>query len=203
ANDALNAFYTIYLGRQELRKRWRESARLRAEATRDGIQPVEDEPWRWTRLVTPTSVLRGIWDFIVPVIIAIYAIVMLYSAIHTVAQGKTPPTLPREITLHPSPLQATLPAVSNADTTLLYILSTLAQTCAALAAFVGAVGLFRLQVLLGRHRAAERDVRGWTQLATGHDYSQIPMEEVLKRIEESEKAGNQSPHLKTAKEART
>lgn len=41
------------------------------------------------------------------------------------------------------------------ETTLLYTLSTLAQTCAALAAFVGAVGLFRLQIL--REQRKEED----------------------------------------------
>jgi hypothetical protein len=42
--------------------------------------------------------------------------------------------------------------VTDAETTLLYTLSTLAQTCAALAAFVGAVGLYRLQWLRARPR---------------------------------------------------
>jgi len=49
-------------------------------------------------------------------------------------------------------------AVSNAETTLLYILSTLAQTCAALAAFVGAVGLYRLQSLRNQRRDVYRDI---------------------------------------------
>jgi hypothetical protein len=42
--------------------------------------------------------------------------------------------------------------MTNAETTILYALSTLAQTCAALAAFVGAVGLYRLQALRDRRR---------------------------------------------------
>ena len=50
--------------------------------------------------------------------------------------------------------------MSAEETTLLYILSTLAQTCAALAAFVGAVGLFRLQLLREQRRETERDLRG-------------------------------------------
>lgn len=41
----------------------------------------------------------------------------------------------------------------------LYALSTLAQTCAALAAFVGAVGLFRLQSLKNAQQDAERKLR--------------------------------------------
>lgn len=46
------------------------------------------------------------------------------------------------------------------ETTVLYALSTLAQTCAALAAFVGAVGIFRLQVLREQRRETERELRG-------------------------------------------
>ena len=44
------------------------------------------------------------------------------------------------------------------ETTLLYALSTLAQTCAALAAFIGAVGLYRLQLLHGEGRAVYEDI---------------------------------------------
>ena len=86
---------------------------------------------------------------------------------------------------------------------MLYALSTLAQTCAALAAFVGAVGIFRLQVLRERYAALEREVRGWALEATRHDYWLMPMKEVLERIEKSEKEGNTSPYLKSFKEART
>jgi len=48
--------------------------------------------------------------------------------------------------------------MSDTETTVLYTLSTLAQTCAALAAFVGAVGLFRLQSFRDQHRDAEREL---------------------------------------------
>jgi hypothetical protein len=50
--------------------------------------------------------------------------------------------------------------VTDAETTILYALSTLAQTCAALAAFVGAVGLYRLQSLRDRRRDLLRDIEG-------------------------------------------
>ena len=52
------------------------------------------------------------------------------------------------------------------ETTLLYILSTLAQTCAALAAFVGAVGLYRLQSLRDEHARNETTLRGLHAAAT-------------------------------------
>jgi hypothetical protein len=48
--------------------------------------------------------------------------------------------------------------VSNETTILLYALSTLAQTCAALAAFVGAVGIFRLQSLRDHRRILLGDI---------------------------------------------
>lgn len=44
-------------------------------------------------------------------------------------------------------------------TTILYAMSTLAQTCAALAAFVGAIGLYRLQMLKERRAETERTIR--------------------------------------------
>ena len=47
----------------------------------------------------------------------------------------------------PSSTGRSEPRVTDPQTTILYALSTLAQTCAALAAFVGAVGLYRLQSL--------------------------------------------------------
>ena len=50
--------------------------------------------------------------------------------------------------------------MSNETTILLYVLSTLAQTVAALAAFVGALGLFKLQLLLTSHGRTEDTIRG-------------------------------------------
>ncbi len=44
------------------------------------------------------------------------------------------------------------------ESAVLYALSTLAQSCAALAAFVGAVGLYRLQLLASRHRDLYSDI---------------------------------------------
>lgn len=44
--------------------------------------------------------------------------------------------------------------------TILYALSTLAQTCAALLAFIGALGLYRLQSLSGSTQEMYRNLRG-------------------------------------------
>ncbi len=56
--------------------------------------------------------------------------------------------------------------MSDAQTTVLYALSTLAQTCAALAAFVGAVGLYRLQSLRDDHARNESTLRALHEAAT-------------------------------------
>jgi hypothetical protein len=52
--------------------------------------------------------------------------------------------------------------------TLLYVLSTLAQTCAALAAFVGAAGIYRLQVLEQMRRDRYDDIFDWFPDAIHH-----------------------------------
>jgi hypothetical protein len=70
--------------------------------------------------------------------------------------------------------------MSDAETTVLYALSTLAQTCAALAAFVGAVGLYRLQILRGRRREAEFELRRWSEgAATSRDTWRSTLDEIL------------------------
>lgn len=48
--------------------------------------------------------------------------------------------------------------MADERTTILYALSTFAQTCAALAALVGAIGLYRLQALSSRHEAMYSDI---------------------------------------------
>jgi len=45
------------------------------------------------------------------------------------------------------------------ENAVLYALSTLAQTCAALAAFVGAIGLFLLQSIREQQRSSEQAMR--------------------------------------------
>ncbi|PYN84953.1 MAG: hypothetical protein DMD89_38535 [Candidatus Rokuibacteriota bacterium] len=77
--------------------------------------------------------------------------------------------------------------MSPEKTTLLYILSTLAQTCAALAAFVGAIGLFRLQTVREQLRAAQRTLRENAANAgivhRGLEF-RVPFREVVKAAEE-------------------
>ena len=65
------------------------------------------------------------------------------------------------------------------DQAVLYALSTLAQTCAALAAFVGAVGLFRLQILRDQQHDAEFEYRARVRAATGHETHAVPIGRVF------------------------
>ena len=73
------------------------------------------------------------------------------------------------------------------ETTLLYALSTLAQTCAALAAFVGAVGLFRLQLVREALSSAQRNLRATAAdagiVARGLEFFQ-PLRDIVKAVEE-------------------
>ena len=67
-------------------------------------------------------------------------------------------------------------------TILLYALSTLAQTCAALAALVGAVGIFRLQILRAGQTTAERNLRGLAgqaNLLSGDIAPLLPIKEII------------------------
>jgi hypothetical protein len=89
-----------------------------------------------------------------------------WASLPTRHYGK--PTVP----LHDKP-------VTDQQTTVLYVLTTLAQSCAALAAFVGAVGVFRIQMLREQRQGAERDLRELGQVA-----SLIPAVEIWKPINE-------------------
>ncbi len=68
------------------------------------------------------------------------------------------------------------------ETVVLYTLTTLAQTCAALAAFVGAVAVFRLQILRDQRRDAEIALRALSDGLTPRDPFRIPLAEVLQAI---------------------
>jgi hypothetical protein len=70
------------------------------------------------------------------------------------------------------------------ETAVLYTLTTLAQTCAALAAFVGAVAIFRLQILRDQRRAAEIVLRALSEGLTTRDPFRIALAEVLQAIEQ-------------------
>ncbi len=64
-------------------------------------------------------------------------------------------------------------------TAVLYALSTLAQTCAALAAFVGAVGLYRIQALKEKRRAMYDDI--YARQGRPSTSSKVVLDEAVRR----------------------
>jgi hypothetical protein len=85
------------------------------------------------------------------------------------------------------------------ETTLLYALSTLAQTCAALAAFIGAVGLYRLQQLHSERWAVYEDI--YAQLGRPTETREQVLQRALTRPEPSI-AANLTRHADLEKRVR-
>ena len=87
---------------------------------------------------------------------------------------------------NPSRLAADAAHGMNDPTTVLYVLTTLAQSCAALAAFVGAVGVFRLQLLRDGQNEAERNLRSMAagmRMATPETAPWLPIEQLTQDFE--------------------
>jgi hypothetical protein len=82
-SDALGWGYAVYRGREELRKQIEEDSRNVMTALR-GQQQAAASPWRFVVLVTPVSLTRGLFDFVVPLLVAGYAIWSLWGAVHQV-----------------------------------------------------------------------------------------------------------------------
>jgi len=78
--------------------------------------------------------------------------------------------------------------------------SGVAQTCAALAAFVGAVGLYRLQILRDRRSEAEFELRRWSDWL-GRDIMRVTLDEISTAIDNP--ANSDKPDLPRAKQARS
>lgn len=92
--------------------------------------------------------------------------------------------------------------MTDQQTTVLYVLTTLAQSCAALAAFVGAVGVFRIQMLREQRQGEEREFRTRTQILTAKDMIQVPISVVIKTLEEEDFGPYIGKSVEAAKEAR-
>jgi len=92
---------------------------------------------------------------------------VLRAALEALSRSLTKPSLD----VQPSP-RTFGPAVPDQGTIVLYVLSTLAQTCAALAAFVGVVGVYATHRMSVENRA---EASGWRVLmrATPWCLSQI------------------------------
>ena len=90
--------------------------------------------------------------------------------------------------------------MTDAETTVLYTLSTLAQTCAALAAFVGAVGIFHLQLLREERREAEQEMRRMATRVTSIDMQLTPTKDVRERLDQAaRKRGAKDVHVVAAR----
>ncbi len=89
--------------------------------------------------------------------------------------------------------------MNDQTTTVLYTLTTLAQSCAALAAFVGAVGVFRMQMLRDQRRDAERELRARSEGLTSRDTLVVPFDEVLEAVRNPR--DEKHPNVPRAREA--
>ena len=90
-SDALSYGYAVYRGREELRKQNEEDSKNVMNAMRRETQPVVDS-WRFVGLVTPASLARGLFDFIVPLLVAGLAIWSLVGGVTQVTTN--PPAAP-------------------------------------------------------------------------------------------------------------
>ena len=89
--DFLNYLHAVHLGGQEIRRQNFSATNFKDNLMKPG-EPEVSTPWRMIGLVSPVSVIRGIFDFVVPLAAAIYAVVVLWGATHATTQPKTPPT---------------------------------------------------------------------------------------------------------------
>jgi len=88
-SDLLSYGHAVYVGREEIRRRLAE-ANNKDSLTKPDDPPVS-RPWRLIRWVSPASLGRAIFDFIVPLAVAVYAICVLWTATHTTIQPKPVP----------------------------------------------------------------------------------------------------------------
>ena len=102
-SDSLSWGYAVDRGNRELIKQSEAAARRRDQLSPAPTNTVDDqddspeEPWPLVGLVTPASLLRGAFDFVVPVLVAGYAIWALWGAVthvETRAPAVTPATAP-------------------------------------------------------------------------------------------------------------
>jgi len=63
-------------------------------ASYDLSEEVDEKPWRMIGFVFPVSTLRSIFDFGLPLVIAVYAIWTLWGATHATTQPKPTPPAP-------------------------------------------------------------------------------------------------------------
>jgi len=81
------------------------------------------------------------------------------------------------------------------ETTVLYVLTTLAQSCAALAAFVGALGVFRMQMLRDQQRDAARTLQDRAAFLDfgGRNVLVIPLPDLAAAVESPKERHPENP----------
>jgi len=98
-NDGLAFLHTIHLGGEEIRRQRHEAAAAAAglmgpnTISTSGSFPPPPAPsvWRMIRLVSPASRARLVFDYVVPILVAGYALLVLLGATHSTVQPKSAP----------------------------------------------------------------------------------------------------------------
>src|SRR5262245_35984944 len=88
-------------------------------------------------------------------------------------------------------LGAVVPREGMDSQAVLYALSTLAQTCAALVAFVGAVGIYRLGQLAEQQKRADAELRVFADRVGLSQPHVVPIREVVSHVEGSRARANE------------
>jgi len=93
-SDFLSYRHAVHLGNQEIRRQ-----RLKSENVKDDLMTPGDQdvsrPWRWIRSVPTVAVIRGTFDFGIPLLVAFCAIILLVLVLLGASPTIQPaPTLP-------------------------------------------------------------------------------------------------------------
>ena len=87
-SDFLSYLYAVHQGRLALRKQ--RDVQSPTTSSIFDTPPSIDTPCSFVRFVTPASHLRGVFDFIIPLVIALFAMSSLWGAVHQVTTTVTP-----------------------------------------------------------------------------------------------------------------
>jgi len=93
SSDFLSYLYAVHQGRVALRKQ-RDQRDVTSLVPLNVLEPSGDAPWSFVRYVTPASLVRGVFDFAIPLVVAGVAIWSLWSAVHQVSTTTRPPAPP-------------------------------------------------------------------------------------------------------------
>lgn len=111
-SDFLIYRYAVHQGRVALRKQREERSAASIAITSEPPDDLPDTPWSLVGYVTSASVGRGIFDFMIPLVIAVVAMWSLWGAVHQVATKAPPASAPAGAT--PSETQGGAPSLKAA-----------------------------------------------------------------------------------------